>query len=413
MKKWHTPLTWFVAIALIGFLPAFPVLGETGKGENEIVRLEQFPQLHERLASGEPVTVVFLGGSITMGAKAQKGQSYRELVGAWLTETYPNANIRLINRAIGSTGSLLGSFRFQDQVLNENPDLLFIEFCVNDMGNGPRALENPHIETSSYRTLSGLVRRARQSNPDMAIVMPITTVRKSAVGEKWKASREVFTRFANLEQVPYVDLYEDCYEKPLPDGLTEDLLFTGADNPGNAVHPDNGGHQVYAHAINNTLEELLNTGEFTFRRMAEEHYQSFPLEPRLYTPEDFEGTESWTLKEASSRFPAIHGRDVMIATADSQPITLNFKGRPTILWGYAQDGRNKATGVIELHLDGKPFMKLSGQDGIQGAKSMGRWTWIYKNVDPENEHTLTIKVPKNQKEVFMPILGIGVDAGRP
>ena len=413
MKKRHTPLTWFVAIALALFLPAVVTVGEAAEGESEIVRLKQFPELHERLASGESVTVVFLGGSITVGAKAQKGLSYRELVGDWLTETYPNAKIRLINRAIGSTGSMLGAFRFQDQVLNEDPDLLFIEFCVNDMGNGPRALENPHIETSSYRTLSGLVRRARQLNPDMAIVMPITTVRKSAIGDRWKASRQIFTRFANLEQVPYVDLYQDCYEKPLPDGLTEDLLFTGEDNPGNAVHPDNGGHKTYAHAINNTLEALLNTGEFTFRKMAKEHYQSFPLAPQLYTPKDFEGTESWTVKKATSRFPAIHGRDVMIATADSQPITLKFKGRPTILWGYSQDRNNKARGVIELHLDGKLFAKLSGQNGIQGAKSMGRWSWIYRKVDPDKEHRLTIKVPKNQKEVFMPILGIGVDAGRP
>ena len=411
MKNRQTPLTWFVATAVAVFLPALPALVDAQESESETVRLEAFPQLHERLTRGESITVVFLGGSITMGAKAEAGRSCRELVGDWLTKTYPKAEIRLINRAIGSTGSLLGAFRFEDQVLNEEPDLLFIEFCVNDMGNGPGALEDPHNERSPYRTLSGLVRRARQLNPEMAIVMPITTVRKSAMSDKWTASREVFTRFANLEQIPYVDLYEDCYEKPLPDGLTEDLLFTGEDNPGNAVHPDNGGHQVYAHAINRTLDALLNTGEFTFLTMPEEDYQSFPLEPQLYTPNDFEGTESWTIKKASSRFPAIDGRDVMIATADSQPITLKFKGRPTILWGYSQDGNDKARGVIELHLDGKRVATLSGQAGIQGAKSMGRWTWIYRNVDPEKEHTLTIKVPKDQKEVFMPILGIGVDAG--
>ena len=408
-----TPLKWLVASIIIGILPVLSAISNTENDESEIVSLKQFPQLHKRLSNGESVTVVFLGGSITMGAKATTGQSYRELVGSWLTNTYPNAKIKLLNRGIGSTGSILGAFRFQDQVLNENPDLLFIEFCVNDRGSGPKALENPHIEKSPYRTLSGLVRRARQFNPDMAIVMPVTTMRKAAIDDTWKASRKVFTSFANREHVPFVDLYQACYENPLPAGLTEDLLFTGADTPGNAVHPDNGGHKVYAHAINETLRELFNTGKFTFRKIAKEHYQSFPLEPRLYTPNDFEGTESWTLKKASSRFPAIHGREVMIATADSQPVTLTFKGRPTILWGYKQDGNKEATGVIELYVDGKLLNKISGESKIKGTLSMGRWNWIYKTVDPENEHTLTIRVPKDQKDVFMPILGIGVDAGRP
>ena len=401
-------MQWLIAFALSFILPVLPA-----QGKDVIVSLKQFPQLHKKLSSGNAVNVAFLGGSITMGAKADKGQSYRELVGAWLSKTYPKAQIKLLNCGVGSTGSILGAFRFEDQVLNEKADLLFIEFCVNDSGSAPYTLKNPHSEKSTYRSLSGLVRRARQANPNMAIVMPLTTMRKSAISDRWKASQKVFTNFANMEQVPYVDLYEACYEKPLPDGLKEDQLFTGADNPGNAVHPDNGGHKAYAHAINETLEKLFKTGEFTFSKVKKEQYQSFPLEPRLYTPKDFKGTESWTVRKASSRYPAINGRDVMIATTNSQPISLKFKGRPTILWGYTADGKNKAVGVIELYLDGKLLQKIRGQSKSPDTKSLGRWNWIYKAVDSTKEHTLTIKVPKNQKSVFIPILGIGVDAGNP
>ncbi|MCM8533588.1 MAG: SGNH/GDSL hydrolase family protein [Lentisphaeraceae bacterium] len=408
MKKKLNLVKCLITIAMVGVLPML-----IAKSKDEIVPLNQFSQLHEKLASGKPVTVVFLGGSITMGAKSGKGKSYRELVGAWLTQTYPKAKIKLVNRGIGSTGSILGAFRFEDQILNENPDLLFIEFCVNDSGSGLLALKTPHSEKSPYRSLSGLVRRARESNPDMAIVMPLTTMRKSTINERWKASRKVFTSFANMEHVPFVDLYEACYEKPLPAGLTEDLLFTGPNNPGNAVHPDNGGHKAYAHAINTALEKLFKTGEFSFSKVKKEQYQSFPVEPRLYTAKDFQGTESWIIKKASSRYPSINGRDVMIATAKSQPITLKFKGSPTILWGYAADEKNKSEGVIELYVDGKLLQKISGKSKLQGTKPLGRWNWIYKSMNPNQEHTLTIKVAKNQKNVFIPILGIGVDTGRP
>ena len=177
MNRKYFLAKWLMSIFLVGLTPMLIGKSKQGKDTSQAVVLNQFPQLHQKLKSGKPATVIFLGGSITMGAKADKGRSYRELVGTWLSKTYPKAKIKLVNRGIGSTGSILGAFRFEEQILNEKPDLLFIEFCVNDMGSGPLALNNPHSEKSPYRTLSGLVRRARQANPEMAIVMPLTTMR--------------------------------------------------------------------------------------------------------------------------------------------------------------------------------------------------------------------------------------------
>jgi hypothetical protein len=47
---------------------------------------------------------------------------------------YPDAGFSEPNATIGGTGSDLGVFRLNQDVLDHKPDLMFIEFAVNDGG---------------------------------------------------------------------------------------------------------------------------------------------------------------------------------------------------------------------------------------------------------------------------------------
>ena len=84
-----------------------------------------------KLEAGKEVRIGYLGGSIT----AQAGWRPKTL--KWFQEQYPNATISEINAAIGGTGSDLGVFRLRHDVLRHKPDLLFVEFAVNDGGVSP------------------------------------------------------------------------------------------------------------------------------------------------------------------------------------------------------------------------------------------------------------------------------------
>ena len=88
------------------------------------------PNVAEKLRAGGRVNVVFLGGSITVGAASPKG--YATFVGDWLKAHYPKAKINIINSGISGTGSDFGAARYDRDVLAKKPDLVFIEFCVND-----------------------------------------------------------------------------------------------------------------------------------------------------------------------------------------------------------------------------------------------------------------------------------------
>ena len=119
------------------------------------------PNFFAKAASEGEIAVAYLGGSIT----AQPG--YRVKTLAHLAKLYPKIHFREINAAIGGTGSDLGVFRLEHDVFKGKPDLLFVEFAVNDGGAVPVEI---------IRAMEGIVRKTRRSFPqcDLCFVYTFT-----------------------------------------------------------------------------------------------------------------------------------------------------------------------------------------------------------------------------------------------
>ena len=91
---------------------------------------------------GEPVTIGVIGGSITVGAFASKPEnSYAGRLLAWWQETFPQCEFRLVNAGAGGTGSMVGALRADKDLLFAKPDLVVIEFAVNDYYTDGEAYE--------------------------------------------------------------------------------------------------------------------------------------------------------------------------------------------------------------------------------------------------------------------------------
>ena len=128
-----------------------------------MLRNTKFKLTHEK-----KLTIGYFGGSITdgTGASDMEKTSYRALVTKWFSETYPDAKISDFNASIGGTGTGYGTFRCDRDLLAHEPDLVFIEYCVNDIGDSydnvlPRA--------------EAIIRKIRKTRPLMDVIVVVST----------------------------------------------------------------------------------------------------------------------------------------------------------------------------------------------------------------------------------------------
>lgn len=134
------------------------------------------------------VNIVYIGGSLT------QANGWRVMLGDYLKEKYegmvPGRTINNINAGVGGTGSLFGLVRLNEDVISKNPDMVFVEFSVNDTG-----LREEEI----IKSAEGIVRRL-QSMEKPPIINFIYTHPASMVNVS-----EVYSKIAEYYNIPEID----------------------------------------------------------------------------------------------------------------------------------------------------------------------------------------------------------------
>jgi lysophospholipase L1-like esterase len=202
----------------------------------------------EKLRAEGKLTVGYLGGSITAGSGASKPDaSYRALTTIWLRDQFPTAEVTEINAAIGGTGSDLGAFRCQRDLLSGKPDLVFIEFAVND-GATP--------EARVLRSMEGIVRQIWRANSETEIVFIYAMHRTAmaAIYDRGQIPPAVawHERVAEAYGIPSINVGEALWK------VEHDGLASWADLLPDNVHPSDRGYGIYARTIAAFLDERRN-----------------------------------------------------------------------------------------------------------------------------------------------------------
>ena len=194
----------------------------------------------QKLKQGGTVSVAYFGGSITAG------EGWRVMTTKWLRTNYPKAQIEEVMASIGGTGSDLGVFRVGHDVLRFQPDLVFVEFAVNDSGSEARAIEC---------CMEGIVRQIWKANPRTDIVFAYTFKTDfTAEVEAGKNPRSItaMEKIADHYGIPTVFFTWPLAELKKAGKLTFQaekaepgkILFSG-----DGVHPHTAGHELYAQWI--------------------------------------------------------------------------------------------------------------------------------------------------------------------
>ncbi len=203
-----------------------------------------------KLAGGGEVKIAYFGGSITAAA------GWRVKTLGWFRETWPGAKVKEIHAAIGGTGSDLGAFRCHKDVIAHKPDLVFIEFAVNDGGAKPDRI---------HQTIEGIVRQIWRANPRTDICFVYTY----RIGYEKDLRRGLCPRAASADEriaahygIPSINVALRIVELE----RAGKLIFTvprGQQGPGgklvfshDSCHPTGPGHDIYRDVIAATLTEF-------------------------------------------------------------------------------------------------------------------------------------------------------------
>ena len=128
------------------------------------------------ITSTEPLTVGFIGGSLTEGEVDYEGTSlanenlkWSNVVIRFLSALFPLRPIKAVNAGLGGTGSEYGAVRFGRDILAHEPDLVFIEFSCNDRPESEKSCDEKG-KASRQIYLESMIRQCMEANKVPAIV---------------------------------------------------------------------------------------------------------------------------------------------------------------------------------------------------------------------------------------------------
>ena len=208
-----------------------------------------------KIQNGEALNVVYYGGSVTAGSGASISDktSWRGLIGSWLEINAPGSKVTNVNSAIGGTGSYFGYYRLDEAVIAHQPDLLFIEFSINDY------YDNQDLwnigEDQAAAQFEAIVRKVRTELPNCDIVTVLTTDRDQISNlqnsDTLHAQARGHDKIAAKYGIPSLRVGH---------ALADHLATTGetwADYVTDLVHPNDNGYRIYANVVEEYFAESL------------------------------------------------------------------------------------------------------------------------------------------------------------
>ncbi len=363
-----------------------------------------FTRFDRRARAGEHLNVVFFGASLTWGANASDPQqtSYRADVARRFEAKYPRAHFKFWDAAIGGTGSQLGAFRLQRDVLSHHPDLVFLDFSAND--------DISSADTETLSSYESLVRRIISEGkcPLVQVIFPFRWNIKA--GEMAKMKR----RDAHLA-------ISRAYNTAVGDAIA---LITarvegGADIeslwPIDGIHPGDQGYEAFADAAwqgfqNGVAQNLVPQASgqmlfaptyMTWNRVRLSSLRTLPQGWKIAIPNrtsayfDFLMSR-WLDDEvvASNRISATDGKS---AAQKAGRLSVTFRGSMVMLLGEStlSSGRYRAFldgKLIERTQDGKTLSEYD--PGAFGKTINGNGHHVQvlaTGLDSTVEHTLEIE----------------------
>jgi lysophospholipase L1-like esterase len=378
----------------------------TFKDPREFNIRKGLPNFFAKAKAGKPVTVAYIGGSITQGVYGYRTRSAR-----YIQSMFPNTPMKAINAGVSGTGTDLGACRLQEQVLQYHPDVIFIEFAVN----------------GAYRDgMEGMIRQIWQYDPNIDICL-IYTIHSGQT--KLYAAGEIPENIQGLETIAahynipsiHMGIEAAMLEK-------EDKLVWKADTatPGkilfskDGTHPEEPGGNLYAAAIGRAFNMMKENTKAVKHALPAAMIPGNWSDATMYNPSVAQFSKEWKkiAPAQDARLKQFAGwfSEVMTAEQPGASFTFRFKGN---MFGIFDIG-GPESGQIEITVDGKS-VRVKDR-GIKGSHQFetsdlrtnvinrfftfcnNRYRGQYEFINvPQGEHevTITLSAQKSDKAAIL------------
>ncbi len=356
-------------------------------------RSPSFAEFAKRAENGEKLNVVFLGGSLTWGANASDEQktSYRAYTSLWMRDHFPKASFWFYDAAIGGTGSDLGLFRIERDVLQYKPDLVFLDFTVNDGVD-----DDSFVRNESYEAL--LRTMIERGVPVMQVLLGVKHNFEEKTTLESAKRRLCHLKIHEAYHTGLADTF--TYIRPL---VAKGEIDLDHNYPFEGTHPNDAGYHRFFEAARDGLLKAIEDNVVC--TIPEKPVYSFRFVPhtRLNVSDIPNLPEGWAINytlRTAHWFDGMASRwmdDALVfdaAKAESvTPLTIDFTGSFIGLFGEA-DGDGLA---FKATIDGKPVGE-TWKTATRPNNNLFFWRNLSMNLKP-GKHTLQITpvVPETKK----------------
>ncbi|MGN0665663.1 MAG: SGNH/GDSL hydrolase family protein [Huintestinicola sp.] len=297
----------------------------------------------EQARNGEATTIAYLGGSITEGYTVQPDECYAKLSYDYFAETYGTGdNVRYVNAGLSGTPSNLGILRLQRDVLDYHPDIVFIEYAVND------AQDN--ITKQSYESIVKTV--LSQENAPAVVLMLNRT-------EEGYTAQDYMKEIGEYYELPVISTV---------DALTPELdegRISWKDYYNDASHPGPNGHKLFCEFIENMYtasENAPDDGEYKIKPGGR---FGTPYENAVMITPENEDTGNITITSSGSFEPSMNGRAGFPASwhynGGSEPMKLSVSNASAFFMIYKRNNSD-SMGSVDVYLNGEKLTSVNAND---------------------------------------------------
>lgn len=335
----------------------------------------------EKARNGEDVTLAYIGGSITEGYNAGTKDNYVKLSYEFFADTYGSRDaVHMVNAGLSGTPSTLGLIRSERDIFSYKPDIVFIEFAVNDSQSGmdPVCFEN-------------LVAKALMQEQEPAVVLLYSVIKSGYTCQNQMA----ITAFNY--KLPGISV-KNAIGPEIEEGR-----MNWEDWSNDESHPNGFGQKLYSEFIIN----LFKTVDIA---SADE---PIGLPDRFLSGYDFTGmqmfdktntiiTETGSFLEQSGHAAFPNGWVKRQGTGN-EGIKLTITAKSFFV--VYKEVNNDTYGRAEVYVDGELATNMAGKTSSGWNNPVAAFVFAE---DASAEHTIEIRMAQGEEDKAFDLLAFGV-----